>query len=157
MVADRIAASKRFKGGSTDLVDSRGAVAMPIITTYRTDADPRCTDLSLDANDRPYGSVISPKPALSNYGVNGFGRLTTPEAWLSTWSGISSNASLERSLQGVTVPATVVEYTRRLLGLPERHRRGARRARIRGRHPRAGALRPLRPAAGAGRRVRRRP
>ena len=111
MVAARIASKKRFKGGSPELADSRGAVSMPIITTYRTDADPRCTDLSLDANERPYGSVISPKPALSNYGVNGFGRLTTPEAWLSTWSGISSNASLARSLEGVTVPATVVEYT----------------------------------------------
>jgi hypothetical protein len=111
MVKDRIAAKKRFKGGSTDPLDSRGAVFMPIITTYRTDADPRCTDLSLDPNDRPYGSVISPKPSLSNYGVNGFGRLTTPEAWLSTWSGISSNASVERSLKGVTVPAMVIEYT----------------------------------------------
>lgn len=111
MIADRIAAKKRFKAGSEDPLDSRGAVVMPIITTYRTDADPRCTDLSLDANERPYGSVISPKPQISNYGVNGFGRLTTPEAWLSTWSGISSNASLERSLPGVTVPAMVIEYT----------------------------------------------
>jgi len=111
MIKNRIGAKKRFKDGSTDPLDSRGAVFMPIITTYRTDADPRCTDLSLDPNDRAYGSVISPKPALSNYGVNGFGRLTTPEAWLSTWSGISSNASVERSLRGVSVPAMVIEYT----------------------------------------------
>jgi pimeloyl-ACP methyl ester carboxylesterase len=44
-------------------------------------------------------------------GLGGFGRLTTPEAWLSTWSGITSNASLERSLRGVTVPTLLIEYT----------------------------------------------
>src|SRR5207249_4154233 len=77
----------------------------------RTDADPRCTDLRLDPSDRPYGSVISARPSISNYGPTGFGRLTTPDAWLSTWSGLSSNASLDRTLPGVTVPAAVVEYT----------------------------------------------
>ena len=82
-----------------------------MITTYRSDADPRCTDLKLDPSDRPYGSVISSKPSMSNFGVGGFGRLATPEAWLSTWSGISSNASLERSLAGVTVPTLLVQYT----------------------------------------------
>jgi hypothetical protein len=86
-------------------------VLTPIITTYRSDADPRCTDLSLDANDRRYGSVISAKPAMTNFGVNGFGRLTTPDSWLSTWSGLSSNAAVARSLEGVTIPTLIVEYT----------------------------------------------
>jgi hypothetical protein len=83
----------------------------PILITYRTDADPRTTDLSLDANDRRYGSVISPKPYVSNFGVNGFGRLTTPDSWLSTWSGLSSNAAVARCLRGVTIPTLIVEYT----------------------------------------------
>lgn len=111
LVATRLAARKRRKEGSEAIVDRRASVLTPVITTYRTDADPRCTDLSLDPSDRPYGSVISGRPSISNYGVNGFGRLTTPEAWLSTWSGLSSNASVERSLRGVTVPTLVVEYT----------------------------------------------
>ena len=33
-------------------------------------------------------------PDLINYGQVGFGRLTTPEAWLSTWSGLSSQRRL---------------------------------------------------------------
>ena len=111
LIAGQLAARKRFKGGSGDASDRRRSVLTPIITTYRTDADPRCTDLSLDPSDRPYGSVISARPSVSNYGVNGFGRLTTPEAWLSTWSGLSSNASLVRSLSGVTIPTLVVEFT----------------------------------------------
>ena len=111
LIADQLAARKRFKSGTGDAADRRRSVLTPIIATYRTDADPRCTDLGLDPSDRPYGSVISARPSVSNYGVTGFGRLTTPEAWLSTWSGLSSNASLVRSLGGVTIPTLVIEYT----------------------------------------------
>jgi len=109
--ADRIAARKRFKEGGASEADRRSSILTPVITTYRTDADPRCTDLTLDPSDRLYGSVISARPSTSNFGVGGFGRLTTPEAWLSTWSGLSSNASVVRSLRGVTVPTIVIEYT----------------------------------------------
>jgi hypothetical protein len=111
LVRQRIAARKRFKSGDGSELDRRGSVVTPIITTYRTDADLRCMDLSLDPSERPYGSVISGKPEMSNFGVGGFGRLATPDAWLSTWSGLSSNASLERCLPGVTVPALIVQYT----------------------------------------------
>lgn len=104
-------ARKRWKGGSEDVMDRRRSVLAPVITMYRSDADPRCTDLSLDPSDRPYGSVISPKPSVSNYGIGGFGRLTTPDAWLSTWSGLSSNAAVARCLERVTVPTLVIEYT----------------------------------------------
>lgn len=103
LIADQRAAKKAG--------DMRRGVLTPVITMYRSDADPRCTDLSLDPNDRKYGSVISPKPQVSNYGLGGFGRLTNAESWLSTWSGISSNASVERCLAGVTVPTLVIEYT----------------------------------------------
>ena len=109
--AARIQARKRFKSDDATELDRRGSILTPIITTYRTDADPRTTDLSLDANDRRYGSVISAKPSMSNFGAGGFGRLTTPESWLSTWSGLSSNASVERSLAKVTVPTMIIEYT----------------------------------------------
>ncbi|RSM40393.1 alpha/beta hydrolase [Amycolatopsis balhimycina DSM 5908] len=111
LIADQLAARKRLKGGSDDPADRRRSVLTPIITTYRTDADPRCTDLRLDPSDRPYGSVISARPSVSNYGVTGFGRLATPESWLSTWSGLSSNASLVRSLGGVAIPTLTIEFT----------------------------------------------
>lgn len=111
LISDQLAARKKIKAGTASRADKRRSILTPVITTYRTDADLRCTDLTLDRSERPYGSVISAKPSVSNYGVNGFGRLTTPEAWLSTWSGLSANASVTRALAGVTVPLLVVEFS----------------------------------------------
>jgi hypothetical protein len=91
--------------------DRRAAIAPRIITVYRTDADPRTLDLALDPNDRPYGSVFGRRPDLINYGLTGFGRLSTPEAWLSTWSGLSSQADFVRCAPGVQVPALFLELS----------------------------------------------
>ena len=41
----------------------------------------------------------------------GFARVTTPRAWLSTWSGLSSNAAVEVNGPRVTVPSLVLSYT----------------------------------------------
>ncbi|MGF6997550.1 alpha/beta hydrolase [Paraburkholderia sp. GAS32] len=83
----------------------------PVMTVWRTDADLRCLDSSLDPSDRKPGSLWSPNPVISNYGSVGFGRLCSPESWLSTWSGLSSNAALEATAPSVTVPSLLVEYT----------------------------------------------
>jgi hypothetical protein len=91
--------------------DRRRALAPRIITVFRTDADPRSVDLSLDPSERPYGSLFGRRPDLIDYGLVGFGRLTTPEAWLSTWSGLSSHAGFVRCAPGVTVPTLFVELT----------------------------------------------
>lgn len=91
--------------------DKRAALAPRLITVYRTDADPRTVDLSLDPNDRPYGSVFGSRPDLINYGLVGFGRLTTPDAWLSTWSGLSTNATFTRCAPAVTIPTLLIELT----------------------------------------------
>lgn len=87
------------------------AAHTPIMTVWRTDADLRCLDLSLDPSDRPPGSVWGTDMFASNYGAVGFARLCTPESWLSTWSGISSNAALEKTAPAITVPVLLVEYT----------------------------------------------
>jgi hypothetical protein len=79
--------------------------------THRTDADLRGVDLSIDPNDRPYGSLLGRRPDLTNYGVIGFARMTTPEAWLSTWSAISSRAGLLRCIASVRVSILLVELT----------------------------------------------
>ncbi|HEY0814234.1 MAG TPA: alpha/beta hydrolase [Pseudonocardia sp.] len=92
-------------------VDRRRSLAPRIITVFRTDADPRTVDLSLDPSERPYGSLFGQRPDLIDYGQVGFGRLTTPEAWLSTWSGRSSNADFVRCAPGVTAPTLFVELT----------------------------------------------
>lgn len=87
------------------------AAHTPIISVWRTDADLRCLDLSLDPSDRPSGSVWGSDMFASNYGAVGFARLCTPECWLSTWSGHSSNAALEKTAPSIKVPALLVEYT----------------------------------------------
>ena len=94
-----------------DAHDRRRSLAPKIITVFRTDADPRTVDLSLDPSERPYGSLFGKRPDLINYGLTGFGRRTTPEAWLSTWSGLSSNADFVRCAPGVTVPTLFIELT----------------------------------------------
>jgi len=91
--------------------DRRRAIAPRILTVFRTDADPRTVDLSIDPSDRPYGSLFGRRPDLIDYGQVGFGRLTTPEAWLSTWSGLSSNADFVRCAPGVTAPTLFLEVT----------------------------------------------
>jgi len=96
---------------SGNAADRRRSLTPKIITVFRTDADPRTVDLSLDASERPYGSLFGKRPDLINYGLTGFGRLTTPEAWLSTWSGLSSNADFLRCAPGVTVPTLFIELT----------------------------------------------
>ena len=73
------------------------AAYSPIFQVWRTDADPRCFDLSLEPSDRAYGSLWGANPIVSNYGSVGFGRVCTPESWLSNWSALSSNASMERA------------------------------------------------------------
>ena len=96
---------------SENSADRRASLAPRLITTYRTDADPRYVDLSIDPNDRHYGSLFGRRPDLINYGLVGFGRLTTPDSWLSTWSGLRSNALFERCAQGVHAPTIYLEFT----------------------------------------------
>jgi hypothetical protein len=103
--------------------DRRRALAPHVITVFRTDADPRTVDLSLDPSDRPYGSLFGARPDLINYGQVGFGRLTTPEAWLSTWSGLSSHADFVRCAPGVTVPTLFLELTGDQAAFPSDSRR----------------------------------
>lgn len=87
---------------------ARRAMAPRFMIVYRTQANPNYTDLTLEPSERAVGSIISARPDLANYHAFGLGRMMTPEAWLSTWSALSSNARLERNLPLVTVPTLVV-------------------------------------------------
>jgi len=86
----------------------RRAMAPRIMVIYRTQANPAYLDLTIDPSERVVGSIFSPRPDLFNYHAFGLGHVVTPEAWLSTWSGPSSYANLERNLPKVTVPTLVV-------------------------------------------------
>ena len=135
-------AAREQATASGDPRDRRRALAPRIITTYRTDADPRYTDLSLEQNDRAYGSLFGKRPDLTNYGLVGFGRLTTPDSWLSTWSALSSNAMFTRCAAGIDVPVIYVEFSGDQAAYPADADRmyGAlatadkQRARVRGQH-----------------------
>jgi hypothetical protein len=110
LAADAAAARKQFKASGAP-ADRRRSLAPRILTVYRTDADLRSVDLSLDPNERPYGSLFGARPDLIDYGLVGFGRLSSPDAWLSTWSANHTNADFLRCAAGVTAPSLLVELT----------------------------------------------
>jgi pimeloyl-ACP methyl ester carboxylesterase len=80
---------------------------------HRTHADPRCLDLSLDANDREVGSVWG-KGATGaravNYAASQMGRITSLTAFLSQWSP-RSRADGPSNLARTNVPALLFTYT----------------------------------------------
>lgn len=93
------------------VADRRAATATDFMLIYRTDADPRYVDPSIDPSQRDYGSLWGRRPDIINYGPVGFSRMVSPEAWLSTWSGTASQAEIARTGPRMTLPALVVEYT----------------------------------------------
>ena len=110
LIAERMAARKR--GNETGAQQDRiGGSFQKIMEIWRTDADLRCWDLSIEPSDRKYGSLWGNDPFASNYGSVGFARLCTPESWLSTWSGLSSKAALELTAPSIQQPALIVSYT----------------------------------------------
>ncbi len=112
MIATRMQARDEIKSGADKSADRRRQAAhTPVLTVWRTDADLRCLDLSIDPSDRHVGSLWGKDPYASNYGAVGFARFCTPESWLSTWSGLSSNAALTKTAPSITQPTLIVEYT----------------------------------------------
>jgi hypothetical protein len=109
-VAGRREARKRW-AESRDAADRRASIATDFLRVYRTDADPRCVDRSLDPSARAYGSLWGTRPDWINYGAVGFARVVTPEAWLSTWSGLSSRAEIRDTGARMTLPSLLVSYT----------------------------------------------
>lgn len=86
----------------------RRAAFEKIMVIYRTMANLHYTDHSIDPSNRAYGSLLSDRPDLMNMQYMGFGRVVSPQAWLSTWSGISSNANLPKNLEQLSFPVMVV-------------------------------------------------
>lgn len=112
MINTRLKARERVKTQADSSADGKRLAAhTPVLIVWRTDADLRCLDLSLDPSDRHPGSLWGKNPYSSNYGAVGFARFCTPESWLSTWSALSSNASLSRTTPAIDIPTLVIEYT----------------------------------------------
>jgi len=90
----------------------RREVAQPVMVVYRTMANLHYVDRHLDPSEREYGSLLSDRPDLMNRQLLGFGRICTPRAWLSTWSGLASNADLTKTLPRIPDPTLVVHAGR---------------------------------------------
>ena len=112
IIAMRLDAREQIKtGANTSAEGRRRAAHTPVMTVWRTDADLRCLDLSIDPSDRHPGSLWGKDPYASNFGAVGFARFCTPESWLSTWSGLSSNATLALTAPAIIQPTLIIEYT----------------------------------------------
>jgi pimeloyl-ACP methyl ester carboxylesterase len=88
----------------------RRAFVGSYLQVFRTEAHPGYADLSIDPSKRDIGSFHALRPDLFNFMAPGFGKLVTPQAWLSTWSGQSSRALTLRSSTRLTLPTLVVAY-----------------------------------------------
>ena len=84
-----------------------------VFLIHRTHADPRCLDLSLDANDREVGSVWGAGAAGAravNYAASQMGRITSLTGFLSQWSP-RSRADGPSNLARTSVPVLLHTYT----------------------------------------------
>jgi pimeloyl-ACP methyl ester carboxylesterase len=91
------------------LRNTPGAPRDQAFVVYRTHADPRCVDLSIDANDRAPGSVWGDARQV-NYSANAMGRTTSLAAFLSQWSS-RSQADGPSNLARTTCPKLLLTYT----------------------------------------------
>ena len=90
-----------------------GAARDEVFVVYRTHADPRFLDLTIDANDRQVGSVWGSGAAGAravNYAASQMGRVTSLTAWLSQWSP-RSRADGPGNLAQTSVPVLLCTYT----------------------------------------------
>ena len=111
LIERKQAARRRLKGDAPSPADRRLAGYAPIFQVWRTDADLRAWDISLDPSDRKPGSLWGSDPFVSNWGSVAFGRVVTPESWLSTWSGLASRASFANCAASIVSPTLLLEYT----------------------------------------------
>ena len=78
---------------------------------YRTWADPRLLDGTLDPSAREVGRCYAGDPRAANFSPRGIGLTNTLRTWLSMWSLRDSHCRGAPHLQRITQPALVVQST----------------------------------------------
>ena len=78
---------------------------------FRTWADPRMVDGSLDASDRPIGVCYAGDPKRANYSPAGIGLTNTLRTWLSMWSFDESQCVGAPHLARIAVPSLTMQST----------------------------------------------
>jgi hypothetical protein len=111
LLADKARARAKVKAGSASRAETARAAWSPFMTIWRTDADLRCWDLSLEPSPRAYGSLWGSNPLSSNWGNVAFARSCSPESWLSNWSANTSNATMARCAPSIGQPVCMIRYT----------------------------------------------
>lgn len=101
-VDQRLATLRAAHGAGSPAADQ-------VFTMHRTHADPRCLDLSLDANDRAPGSVWG-DPKTVNASAYAMGRISSLTGFLSQWSS-RSLADGPRNLGACTHPVLLLNYS----------------------------------------------
>ncbi len=76
---------------------------------YRTWADPRLMDPSLDPSDRPERQCYAGDPKTANYSPRGIGLTNTCRTWLSMWSLKESQCRGTPHLARIRVPSLVIQ------------------------------------------------
>ncbi|KIW99568.1 uncharacterized protein Z518_11307 [Rhinocladiella mackenziei CBS 650.93] len=83
-----------------------------VFPVYRTMADLRFMDPSIDPSDRPCPSCYAgPDPPASNRGISMVARSCTLRTWLSMWSMEDSPSRFERTGPAFTIPTLVLQGT----------------------------------------------
>ena len=112
-VDERLARLRAQTASSASAAAAGGGPRDEVFVIHRTHADPRCIDLSIDANDRPVGSVWgagADGARAVNYAASQMGRITSLTAFLSQWSQ-RSRADGPSNLARTSVPALLCTYT----------------------------------------------
>jgi hypothetical protein len=82
-----------------------------LFTVYRSWADLRMIDPSIEPSDRRPNWCYLGDPERANYGVFGVGTVSTLRSWLSMWSLRTSQCTAAPHLARITRPALVVHAT----------------------------------------------
>lgn len=111
--AAQVARNDRITDWAIKELERLNATGIPdrLFPLYRTMADPRFIDATIEPSERPANNCYSGNPEQANRGVGLLGRVNTLQTWLSMWSLQKSKCRLEPYTAVFTVPTLVIQGT----------------------------------------------